>query len=511
MIKSWTHDNSGSMTFMNALPGALTWLAFFTAVAGLLLFPRSWLTFCAAFMLYFVARMVVSLLFYLWGETRVRKWEARDWTDGEHVVGASGIAPADVWHVVIVPNYKEPLEILERTLDALAIQHRASERIIPVLGMEEREQGAAEKGRLLAEKYADKFAHVLVTVHPGNLPNELAGKSSNESWAAVEAHELLVSELDVPIDHVTVTSCDADSVMHPKYFSALAQMWAGDEGRHSRFYQAPLYYTNNLWQVPAPTRFTMWLGHAVMLADLANPLYEPLPISTYSLSFQTLVECGMWDPMVISEDWHSYLNVMFERRGDVKLLPIFLPTHGDATDGDTFFKGLKNRHEQVMRHAWGAEDSAYVLRRMITERHFYPAAIFRFLQVLHDHVMRTAGWFFVASLYLLLPLAKPVYAASMTRVIVVDRGVPNLRYLLAVGAVALITTIILQLIKHPPAGGWKNPKVVLEIGFCWLTMAPFGFYLGAMPALRAQTKLMFGIPMAYKVTPKRAVQQEAAA
>ncbi|MDH4139676.1 MAG: glycosyltransferase family 2 protein [Coriobacteriia bacterium] len=510
MTKSWTKEHKGVLVFADAIPGALTWIAFFSALVGLLVFPRAWLTFCACFMCYFVLRMVFTLVFYVTGEYRIRSWERCDWTAGEHSAGPGGFSPAEAWHVVIVPNYKEPVEILERTLDGLAIQHRAAERVVVVLGMEERESGSAEKGRILAEKYADRFARVLVTVHPGGLPDELPGKSSNQSWAATEAYEVLANEMDVPLDRMTVTSCDADSVLHPRYFAAVSKMFALDTRRHARFFQAPLFYTNNLWQVPGPTRFTMWLGHACQLAELAVPFYEPLPISTYTLSLQTAAEAGWWDPMVIAEDWHNYLNVMFERRGDVKLLPVFLPTRGDATDGDSFFSGLKNRHDQVMRHSWGAEDCAYVLRRIVKERHFHGPAIFRFVQVLHDHVMRTAGWFLVISTYLLVPLAKPVYAASMTRVIVVDHGIPILPYVLGTGAVALVTTVAMQVVRFPPPGGWKSPKLVLELVFHWLTMAFFGFYLGALPAWRAQTRLMFGIPLVYKVTPKRAVREAAA-
>ncbi len=117
-------------------------------------------------------------------------------------------------HIVIVPNYKEPDEILRRTLDALASQHRASERIIPVLGMEEREPDARAKGEALAAEYAGKFRHVLVSVHPGGIPGEEPGKSSNEAWAARQARKM-VDELGLDPDLVTITSCDADSVITP--------------------------------------------------------------------------------------------------------------------------------------------------------------------------------------------------------------------------------------------------------------------------------------------------------
>ena len=315
MVRSWTAEHAHRYRAAYALPGLVAWSIIALTLFALVAFPRDWIVITSLFMAYFVGRMVLTVFFYFVGRGRVRQWERRDWTTQEHAVNAAGFAPKDVWHVVIVPNYKEPVEIVHRTLRALAVQHRAAERLVLVLAMEEREQGAAEKGRTLATEFRDAFADVLVTVHPGGLPDEIPGKAGNQTWAAAEAYAHLVEARGVPAERITVTSCDADSLMHPLYFAALSQLFAHDERRYARFWQAPLFYDNNLWQVPAPVRFTAWVAHAGQLAELATPLYDSLPISTYTLSLKTAAECGYWDPMVISEDWHSHLNVMFERGG----------------------------------------------------------------------------------------------------------------------------------------------------------------------------------------------------
>lgn len=505
MVKSWTGAHKRRFQAAYIVPGVLTWSIVSAAIIGIIAYPRSWVVITSAFMCYFIGRMVLTAVFYAVGRARVRAWERSEWASRDSVPGPAGFAPADVHHVVIIPTYKEPVEILERTLNALAVQHRATERVIPVIAMEERENGAREKGAALAEKYASAFAEIHVTVHPADLPGEIPGKSANMSWAASEVYPVLVGERGIPAERMTVTSCDADSVLHPRYFEALSDLFANDERRYGMFWQAPLHFDNNLWQVPAPIRVTAWIAHAGQMAELAMPFYEPLPISTYTLSFRTAVECGLWDPLVISEDWHSYLNVMFERRGDVGLTPVFLPTKGDAVDGETFLAGLKARHDQVMRHSWGAEDAGFVLARMIQEKRWHPAAIFRFVQVLHDHVFRSSAWFLIVSTYLLMGYTQPLFTNDLTRIIMVHPGVPYLREILAVGATALVLTVLAELIRTPPPANRKPIAVILELAAAWLTLPVVGFYLGTLPALRAQTRLMLGMPFSYKVTEKRAV------
>ena len=509
MTRSWTAEHAHRYRPAYAVPGIVTWTIIAITLVGVVAFPRDWIVVTSLFMAYFISRMILTVIFYFAGRVRVRQWERRDWSSGDQAVGPGGFTPSDVWHVVIVPNYKEPLEILRRTVSALAAQHRATERLVLVLAMEEREEGAAEKGRMLAEEYAGAFADVLVTVHPAGLPDEIPGKAGNQSWAATEAYAHLVEERGVPSERVTVTSCDADSVMHPLYFVALSHLFAHDERRYARFWQAPLFYDNNLWHVPAPVRFTAWLAHAGQLAELTMPLYEPLPISTYTLSLKTAAECGYWDPMVISEDWHSHLNVLFERAGDVSTAPVFLPTRGDATGGPTFFAGLKNRHEQVMRHAWGAEDAGFMLARMVQERRLRLGSLFRFVQVLHDHVMRAAGWFLVVSTYLLIPHAQPLYMSDLTRIVLVHPGVPYLRWVFAAGAASLAVTVAAELLRVPPPAKRRPIVVALELVAAWVTLPFVGFYLGTLPALRAQTRLMLGLPFYFKVTPKAALAEEA--
>ncbi|MDO8964479.1 MAG: glycosyltransferase [Coriobacteriia bacterium] len=494
-----------------AVPGVVSWFVMLASLVGVFFFPDAWTWVATIFVGYLLCYSSTYFIFALVGEYKRRRADKVDWTADEDVVGPFGFAPSDLRHAVIVPNYKEPDAVLERTVAAIAAQHRASERVVLVLGMEEREQGARDKAEAIAERYRDAFLRVVVSIHPANIPGELACKASNQTYASIEARRLMVDELGIPLEHITVSTCDADSVFHPRYFAALSRMYATDARRHSRIWQAPLFYYNNIWTVPAPIRYTAWFIHAGQMAELAMPFYDGLPISTYTLSMRLAEETQYWDPAVISEDWHVYLGVMFARDGDVSVQPIFLPTYSDATDGPTPWQALVNRYLQVLRHSWGAEDVGFLLETMIGEKR-WPRAItaFRSMQVLHDHVMRVAAWFIVMSGYLLdvgmvrTAMARTIYEAVTTTT---EPLHIVLRWFLIAGITVITTSVLIEIVRNPAPKSWPIGRLALEVILMWLSMPFIGFFLGVAPAVHAQTKLMFRLPLAWRVTPKHLAER----
>ncbi len=484
------------------LTGLTSWTVALVTLVCLVRFPRTWAYVVAIALGLFVVRALFVAVYSIIGSRACREWGRRDWTRDDEIPGSDGPAAADVRHIILLPNYKEPLAVLRRTLDALAVQHRAAERLIVVLGMEEKEQGSAAKGSILAEEYAGRFLDVLVTSHPAGLPGEVAGKSSNQAWQLKEVTRR-VSDLGLDPDLVTVTSCDADSVIHPSYFAAVSRLFADAEDRHSRFWQAPMQYLNNIWRVPAPVRFVTWFGQAWMRANLAMPFYASFPISTYTLSLRLAVDAGGWDPGVIPEDWHMFLRCFFVRGERVGLTPVFLPTNADAPEEAGWVSGMRTAYQQCVRHSWGAEDVGYVLKEM-RERGFGVRAAARFTQIYSDHVFRATGWFLVVSAYLLAGSSRVGYRGFLdgTFLDVGARG-SLLHWLLATGAVLMLGTLVLEIIRSRPPREFSRGRLVVEQVVMWLALPLVGLYLGVLPTMQAQTMLMFGIPLAYKVTPKR--------
>lgn len=163
------------------------------------------------------------------------------------------IAPDRVIHAIVIPNYKEEDETLRETLEVLASHPQArntydvstslllplsplEESAIPshrprrrrcqqggarfvrehvsggfflrlppssplrltsmnqvYLAMEQREHNAEIKAARLVNEFAKKFRSIDYTIHPADIPGELAGKGSNMAWAARKLSEKYAS------------------------------------------------------------------------------------------------------------------------------------------------------------------------------------------------------------------------------------------------------------------------------------------------------------------------------
>ncbi len=133
-----------------------------------------------------------------------------------------------VHHLVVVPNFNEPEDILSRTLQSLAVQAGARQNMTVVLGMEAREPEARDKAEALLARYKGSFYGMLATFHPSDLPGEAPGKGTNETWAVRRAREELVERLGIPPEQIVVTVIDSDSILHPCYFAELTRQFAAD-------------------------------------------------------------------------------------------------------------------------------------------------------------------------------------------------------------------------------------------------------------------------------------------
>lgn len=92
-------------------------------------------------------------------------------------------------HLIVIPNYSEPLSILQETLYLLSTHPQARTTYHPVLAMEGREVGSTSKALQLVQEFQDRFLDIGYTVHPCDLEGEVAGKSANLSWATKRAWE----------------------------------------------------------------------------------------------------------------------------------------------------------------------------------------------------------------------------------------------------------------------------------------------------------------------------------
>lgn len=465
-------------------PGLVAWSLIFGIGYTLTEYPTVALFTVRLLGVYVLLRVMVAVVFYPVGLYQIRR--TLKYVQGQKCMPA----PRAVHHVVIIPNYNEPVELLARTLDSLSRQSCARRRLIVVLAMEAAEPGALAKGRCLRKRYAAKFAHLLVTVHPANLPNEAPGKAANQRWAARQARIMLDEQPGLSIDWTTLTSCDADSRLHPAYFETVARSFAATPERHHSFWQSPLRFDNNIWRVAAPVRVLTLLANVVNLSELANPFMPKLTQSTYTLSYRLAERIDYWDGCVIAEDSNILLRALFATGGRVTVRPVMLPTQGDAVEGDDLWQTMRNFYRQRMRHAWGCQNLGYILQQW--NRHegiTLSQKLLYLLQVLQDYTLfATAAlvlgisWFFgfvitgspVISFF---HLAIPAY------------------FFVALNLLGAVSTWIIWGGEHIRCAysvfGWRPSHLIADV-VTWCVMPVITLTLAVAPVLHANTRMLIG-------------------
>lgn len=485
---------------LDTIPGALAWSALALVVIGACYAPMAVILGAALLACYSAVRFFLAAAANGRGLRLIQRWQATDW-DAEYARRATPDSlPLDaVHHVVIIPNYGEDLQMLRRTLDHLARQARASVSMTVVLAMEALEPGAAGKGAQLKAEYGARFAQFLVVVHPRGLSGEVQCKSANQAWALRWAERLLTGDMGYDPDHLLVTSMDADTIWHPDTFEALTVLFAADPHRYETFWQAPIRYHANVWRTHPLLRLVHAYSSAWELAYLAAPWWQSLPMSSYSMSLRLLTGVGYWDPDVIADEWHMYIKAFFQRAGGVRLQPVFLPFYASATPGETLRQAIIERYLQTLRHAWGAKEIGFALSQMAEHRQVPARTGLRLVfRVAHDNLLSGVGW-------VIMVLGAQVPMLFHPAVIQQNLGSPPfvlLQLSLAVVSVLTVGFWVLDLRTRParPAP-WTWRERLYELASVPL-LTVMSLLCLALPAIHAQTRLMLGLPLRFRVTAK---------
>jgi hypothetical protein len=486
---------------LDTLPAVLTWLLVLAPLWAGMLFPIPFAIAIIAFDVFWLYLSTTTALRALSGYARLRRALREDWHKRYRAAALFGRAHLqweDIRHVVLIPNYKEGLPILRRTLQSLAAQDNAAQLFI-VLAMEERESGAEEKAQTLVGEFGGCFGECIYTLHPAGLPDEVVGKSSNEAWAARIAKQTFVDRLGYGIGDLTVSSCDADSVFHPSYFACLSYKFATNAQRYRRFWQSPVLLNNNIWEVPAPLRVGSALSGVHILSNLVKPNRMIFPQSTYSLSLKMADDVGYWDADVIPEDWHMFLKCFFTFSGQVEVEPIFLPTGNDGVKSATYWRSLKMAYIQHKRHAWGAADVPYAIRQAMAHAEVpFRRKARRIVALASNHLIWSTHWFLLTLGWLL-----PLTLADMFGLKLLPEWLPTLaRVVLSLCAAPYVVMIFIDARLRPAKPEtWDAAHSAVSFLYWWL-LPVTSLLFSTVPALESQTRLMLGKRLEYRATEK---------
>lgn len=479
--------------FLEIFPGTMSWLVITAPLWLGYLYPEAVAFLLLLFIVYWFHRSATFAVAASLAWLRLKAHQEVDWL-------ALAKKHADfpkIHHLVVIPNYKESLKHLERTLYHLTQQTFPRERLLIALAFEDRGgEAARKKAIILKQKFGKKFGAFWVTFHP-DVPGEVKGKASNEAYATKEAAKIL-RQKGVDFELTTVTSCDADSIFPPHYFAYLAHLYLNDSERHFHFFWAPYLLYNNFWRLPLPTRVQVTIGTLGRLGLLFQR-HRLLVMSVYSLSLATLDQIGYWDADIIPEDWHIFLQTFFYFGDRVETVPIFLPVTGDAALSTSYLKSLKARYEQERRWAWGVTDIPYFIKQSFrhTEIPSWPKVRLLFY-ILETHLTWSSHFFLLTLGATIPPLINPAF-----RYTTLGHNLPGLaRSILTISSAFLVIITIIDMKVRPPRPKWfsilKTPILLLQ----YLFLPVISFVFASLPGLDAHTRLMLNKRLEYKVAEK---------
>lgn len=480
---------------LEILPGFVSWNIILFPYWGILVFPLVVAYFILLFDVYwFFQSLIIAVtasISHLRTEASKRfNWrkEAESFPDWQKI-----------HHVVVIPTYKEPLHILQRTVGSIANQDLALKQIHIVLAMEKREDERERKKKVkaLKKEFRELFGSFLATVHE-LVPGEVVGKSSNERYAAIQAKKLILEKKGIDIRHVTITSSDADHSFNSKHFSCLTYKFLDDPDRYFKFWQPAVLFYQNIWRLPAITRVLNTLSSIWNLSQLPRK-DRLINAQNYSLSFWLLDHVDYWDPDVIPEDYHIFFKSFYKTRGRVEVEAIYLPLYADAPEAKTFWGTVKSQYFQYQRWAWGVSDDPYVIKNyFLTPGISFWNKTARLVALMRDHFLWPVNWFII-TLGLSVPvLLNPEFART-----VIGYTLPGLSSLILTLALGFLAVMLIIDSKHRPPKpegypAWRAFLMPLE----FVLMPVVGFLFNALPGLDAHTRLMLGKYLQYRVTEK---------
>ncbi len=407
----------------------------------------------------------------------------------------------DVRHLVILPMYREPYEVVRESIVSLAVAHYPQEKMLVVLATE----GAAPEGRDVADRirheFEGAFGAFLVTVHPAGIGDEIPGKGSNEAWAGREAQRVLIDGMHIPYEQVLVSVFDADTQVLPEYFGILTYQFLTVENPQRASYQPVPLFTNNIFTAPSLARVIAFSSSFWHMIQQSRP--ERLTtFSSHAMPLRALTEVGFWNRAIVSEDsqifWQCYLHYDSEWR----VVPILYPVSMDANVAPKFWTTMKNLYKQQRRWAWGCENIPYFLcgfmrnKKIPLRKKLYWS--FHIIEGFHSWATNAVMIFLLG--WLPIALGGSAFQSS-----VLSYNLPRITHTITNMAILGITSsAILSILLLPPKPTWFRRRHYVLYFVQWLMLPVTLIIFGALPALEAQTRLLIGgrARLGFWVTPK---------
>lgn len=482
---------------LEILPGFLTYLVLVSPILLALRLPTVlvWLVIAANVYWFFKAMRIA--VFVIIGYRKLREAEKIDWRkklEEEH--------PEDLnrlYHVFAIPTYKESLEVLEPNIKAIVDSNYPKDKLFIALGLEEKDTEIGPKNaKYLVEKYGDKIGAFFLSTNRLK-EGELQGPATNRNTALRNA-KLELDKKGIDLKDVLVTTLDADFVIHEQFIAGATYSYLSQpvHERDHRSFTGAFLYNNNYWTTAPPMRV---IAVSTAFWQLSEMAYSDKYINFASLTmnFASLWELGLWMSDKVNDDSGFYWKAYYHFNGDYKVIPHFLPISADAVQDVTLVKTLQNQYLQFRRWAYGVEHIPFIVKSYFRS----PNTPFldktgKLVFVLWSY----GSWATLALVVTFGGMIIPIFNPEFDKTTAAQNLPKISSYIMTLAFLSLFMTVYMhEKIVPPRPKGWKWYQKVF-VFFQWILVPFMILTYGTIPALDAQTRLMLGRYMQFRVTNK---------
>ncbi|MEI6498430.1 MAG: glycosyltransferase family 2 protein [bacterium] len=405
----------------------------------------------------------------------------------------------DIYHLVIVPTYKEDQKILDASIESVINSDYDVKKVIYVLATEERDRERAEIiSQNMARKYGSKVGHFVSYMHPKDIPGEVIGKGGNISHACRQALAYFKTQ-KINFDKVIVTTMDSDNIMDRQYLSCLTYKYLVDpDPVHKSFQPIPMYF-NNIWDVPIFARLIAMGSSAWQLIVATRPS-RLRNFSAHAQSLAALIETDFWSTNTIVEDGHQYWRSYFHFNGNYAVVPMYTPIYQDAVLAGDMRANVREQYLQKRRWSWGVSDIPYVMEHTIGNKKIPFVDRWANALILWDaHI----SWS-TTSIVLSTSSWLPILLNNKFRTSVLAFNFPLIySRILTIAWLGMIVTLAISALLMPRYKGKRPIKKILSDWLLTPIVLPISnIIFSSLPALESQTRLALGKYLEYRVTIK---------
>jgi len=523
--------------FLEIVPGALSWLIIIGMIILSFVRPIAAAVIMIAFLLYWLLRLLYMNIFLVLSYLRLAIEKNTDWM--ERIKGIDKIdrylpelchwsrrnglrnkfsawmhcrqvyrlkaraslppKSEDIYHLLVVPVIREGREIVEPGIRALKEGTYPVKKTLVVIAIE---QSASDKITReimdLQKDYRDSFLDMFVITHPGDIAGEARVKGANITYAAKKAAEYF-RQNNIPYENVLVSCFDADTVPSNNYFACLTYHFMISPERTRISYQPVPVYHNNIWEAPVFARI-IDIGTSFFQLIEATDTRTLVTFSSHSMSFSALAESDYWPVDMISDDSAIFWKAFIRFDGKYQVVPIYTTVSMDIATGPNILKTFGNIYRQKRRWAWGVENFPVVARAFLKARAIGLWKKIFYGYRLLDSFVSWATWSFLLAFVSWLPaiFSSREFASST-----IYYTAPRIRMIIfTLASFGIVICAVISLLLLPKGDKKHSFLVIIRHILEWLFIPVIILFLSALPALDAQTRLMFGRYLEFGVTEK---------